>query len=72
MGSAVSDQLALFCSHCAGSGVTVVTAPNHDGDPVEVPIPCPVCRPTPALRETWLAVASLGRRLEPEPPAAGR
>jgi hypothetical protein len=68
-GRPMSDQpaqLALFCRGCCGSGVVVVDAPNHDGDLVAVPAPCPTCRPSQALAETWWAVATLGRRLAPE------
>jgi hypothetical protein len=56
-------QLTLFCRGCCGSGVVVAQVPNHDGDLVAVPAPCPTCRPRPAARETWLAVVALGRRL---------
>jgi hypothetical protein len=61
--TADGGQLALFCRGCCGSGVAIVQAPNHDGDLVAVPAPCPVCRPSPALAETWRAVATLRRDL---------
>lgn len=67
----MTDQLTLFCRGCCGSGVVVAEVPNHDGDLVAVPAPCPVCRPSPALADTWRAVATLGRTLERERPAAG-
>jgi hypothetical protein len=55
-------QLALFCRGCCGSGAALVDVPNHDGDRVRVPTPCPVCRPNPTLRDTLLAVVRLGKR----------
>jgi hypothetical protein len=57
-------QLTLFCRGCCGSGAVLVDVPNFDRDLVAVPAPCPVCRPSPALAETWRAVATLARRLE--------
>jgi hypothetical protein len=64
-------QLSLFRG-CCGSRAVRVDMPNHDGDLVAVPAPCPTCRPSQALAEAWRAVATLGRRLTPEQPAAGR
>lgn len=58
-------QLALFCRGCCGSGLVAAEARNHDGDLVAVPAPCPTCRPSPTLAETWLAVARLAQRLDP-------
>jgi hypothetical protein len=65
-------QLALFCRGCCGSGAVLVDVPNHDGDVIQVPVPCPTCRPSPTLADTWRAVATLGRRLGRERPAVGR
>jgi hypothetical protein len=66
-----TQQLTLFCRGCDGSGVVLVDVPNHDGDPVTVPAPCPTCRPRPAAPETWRAAVKLGRRLAREQAAAG-
>jgi hypothetical protein len=59
------DQLSLFCRGCCGSGVVVVQAPNHDGNLVAVPAPCPVCRPDPRHSDTFIAVAALANRDSP-------
>jgi hypothetical protein len=66
------EQLELFCVACSGLGAIVADTTDHHGEPVRVPMPCPVCWPSPALAETVEAVAALGRRLEPKVPAAGR
>ena len=60
--SADANQLTLFCRGCCGSGAVLVDVPNHDGDQMMVPAPCPVCWPSPTLRDTWLAVVRLGKR----------
>jgi len=63
--SADAGQLTLFCRGCCGSSAVLVDVPNHDGNRVTVPAPCPMCRPSPTLQETWLAVVRLGGRLGP-------
>jgi hypothetical protein len=55
-----ADQLTLFCPVCCGALVVVAEVPNHDGDLVAVPAPCPTCRPRPAAPETWRAAVALG------------
>jgi hypothetical protein len=57
------NQLSLFCRTCCGALVVVAQVRNHDGDLVEVPAPCPTCRPRPAAPETWRAAVQLARRL---------
>jgi hypothetical protein len=37
-------------------------ATDGNGECLVWPSPCPVCRPEPTLRDTWLAVVRLGKR----------
>jgi hypothetical protein len=72
VGRTEPEQFELFCLPCARTGTVVAELPDAHGDVTRVPVPCPVCRPRPSVRETWPAVATLGRRLVWEEAAAGR
>jgi len=64
-------QMSLFCGRCCGSGVVVMTQLDRHGERVQVPAPCPTCRPRPAAPETWRAAVKLARRLAREQAADG-
>lgn len=61
--SADANQLTLFCRGCCGSDAVVITQADRHGEPVQVPAPCPACRPRASSREVWLATVRLVERL---------